>query len=90
MHIVFRHLDDLDKMCIVLEMLKVVLTQQNLPADLLNEQVKWIIIDLIKIFNSILKIFECSLRCDLHFMPFLGLLGAKMEQQDGAICNYHV
>lgn len=77
-------------MRVVLEMLEVVLTEQHVPSDLLNEQVKGIVIDLIMILYCLLKVFECSLRRDLHLLSFLGLLGLKMDQQDRILLDHHV
>lgn len=90
MHIVLRHLNDLDNVSVVLEMFEVVLAEEDMPSDLLNEQVKGIAVDFIQIFNSLLKVLECSLRRDRHVMPFLGLLGVKMDQNDRILLNVHV
>lgn len=61
-----------------------------MPSDLLNEQVKEIVVDFIQIFNNLLKVLECSLRGNLHAMPFLGLLGVKMDQNDRILFDLHV
>lgn len=61
-----------------------------MPSDLLNEQVKGIAIDFIQLFNCLLKVLKGSLGRDLHVMPFLGLLGVKMDQNDRILFDVHV